>query len=1108
MPVLIMETLYTDSAKKGQPTTLIKNYAAILHAMHDLVFVLDENRVFIDFFHPGSDNLYLPPEAFLQKKLTELPFSEEIKKAFTKKLDAIEKTGKLQTLDYTLPMPSGLRSYNANISGVYSNENSLDGFVIVARDTTDSANQQKRYQSVLAKYNLAAKSANFGVWELDYVTEQLYWNEGMEKLLGCTVSTGEEFRQLLGKYIAPDDFGRIRPLYLKAREDKSDFNATIKVDISSTQKHIEIFASFSYNVAGIPEKVTGIALDITEKKRAEEAVRQSDEHYRLLAENTADLVVLLTPALERLYVSPACLVLTGYTPEEFLKGNINTIIHPDDQAGFHKNLQDFLNKLESQTRAYYRIKHWDGRWIYIESILKAIRDTEGNVINILSTSKDVTKQHEISEALRQSGEKYRMLADNIVDMVVLLTPDMRRLYVSPSSLNLTGYTPEELIEGSPQKALFFTEDDRKEAKHAIATMLKGEGSGVARFSFRRKTGERIMVEAVPKVISNAEGDIKNFLIAIRNISREVQAEQALRKSEEQYRLLADNIVDMVLLLSPSLQRLYVSPSCFGLLGYPAQELMERQRSLSVFYSIEDEAIVREAQKRVIYGSGLETIRYNLQHKNGNKVTVEAIIKGIGDENGQIQSFLLTIRNVTPQVLAENALRQSEEQYRMLADNIVDMVALYDSNGRRLYVSPSSKYLFGYEPHELTGNNSADLMHPDDFDNLRKNVILKARETQQEKFFVSARMRHKNGQWLYCEITIKAIRENGQLTGFVGTTRNITEWKKDQQALFESEQRYRLLADNIFDMLTLYSTDYKRVYVSPSSIRLTGYTPEELTHLDIFALIYPDDRAYIRNCIVDNVQNGRDRFQREFRGLHKTGDTLFISGIFTVIRDDKGHAVNVLVTSRDITAEKKAGIALKESEEKYRSLVEASGDIILILDETGKYLFANEIACKYIGRPVSQVIGKNIYDFFDPETSVTYITNMLRVLETGQKITFENAITISGKKIWLRNTLQPIYDSVSKVYAVMLCVVDITDIRNYAETLLVQNKELKKIAYLQSHIVRAPLANIQGIVNLLDENRFTDEDREYIGLLKTAAAQLDGIIREIVDRAIEVKQKSV
>lgn len=1085
-----------------------QNYAAVLHAMHDLVFVLDKERVFIDIFQPDSTHLYIPPEAFLQKKITEIDFPNSITASIQANLDEIETSGETQNIDYSLVLPGGKHYYNANISGIYAENNILQGFVMVVRDVTDRVKQQDEFKAIVEKYALAEKSAGFGAWELNYDTDEFFWNQGMEAIFKCKITTSQQYRDLWKNILTPAQYESLIKNFYQRQKTAQDFTAEYALNIEGEVKYVEVFATFKNNPdSGEPEKATGVVLDITSKKKTEIELLKSEEQFRMVAENIIDMVVVLAPDSRRLYVSPSSYNLTGYHPHELLEGNPQRVLFYDQTD---RNVAWAAISAMAQGAglgiAQFNFRHKNGTKITMEGVPKAIRDTNGNISNYLISLRDVTKQVEAEKAMRKSEEQYRLLADNITDLVVLLSPGLERLYVSPSCLPLTGYTQAEFLTGTI-KDLIHPEDGPYFFANLQNSLFKNNQKITACYRIKHKHGYWVYVESVLKGIRNNNGDLINILSTSRDITKQHETETAKRKSEELYRLLADNIVDMVVLLTTEHYRIYVSPSSVGLIGYTPQELLENQDAINVFFSDADLAVMQKAEKEVMQGLGQQTIRYHLKHKNGEKVTVETVIKGITDEAGRIVNFLYTVRNITNQAKFEKALRLSEEKYRMLADNIIDMVALYNEQGKREYVSPSSKYLLGYEPWELLGNDSSDIMDAEDFERLNREVVQKARHTEEEKFFIGVKLRHKQGHWLYCEVTVKAIRNKEKhVTGFVATTRNITEWKKDQKALFESEQRYRMLADNISDMLILYNIDYSRSYVSPSSINVTGYTPEEMIAMETFAITHPADIDTVKNSISYNVYSGFENFTAEFRILHKKGEWRYCSSYFTVIRDANGLPVNVLSTVKDITTEKKARIALKENEEKYRSLVEASNDIILIMDENGRYLFGNEIACKKINTTIEELTAGTIYTFFDKETGDRYVNKVKQVLTTGQNITFEGPIVAAGQKLWLRNTLQPIYDSVSNVYAVMLCLVDITDLKNYAEKLLAQNKELKQIAQLQSHIVRAPLANIEGLINLLDESNFTEQNREYITLLKESALQLDAIVKEIVERAITVKQQ--
>lgn len=227
-----------------------------------------------------------------------------------------------------------------------------------------------------------------------------------------------------------------------------------------------------------------------------------------------------------------------------------------------------------------------------------------------------------------------------------------------------------------------------------------------------------------------------------------------------------------------------------------------------------------------------------------------------------------------------------------------------------------------------------------------------------------------------------------------------------------------------------------------------------------------------------------------------------------IRDSEGKVTAFLSTTRDITQWKLAQAALKESEEKYRSLVESSDAMIAIVNSDGEFVFVNDKRVHFFGQPKENIIGKTVYDFYDKPIADRFMRNVQRVFDEKQKYVFEDEIVFQQKTYWLRVTTHPVFDSMGNVYAVMLNTIDITGIKNSQDALRKQNDELKQIAFLQSHIVRSPLTNIEGILYLINEEELTGENLYYFQLLRQATQKLDEIIKDIVERAILVRHQTM
>jgi len=448
--------------------------------------------------------------------------------------------------------------------------------------------------------------------------------------------------------------------------------------------------------------------------------------------------------------------------------------------------------------------------------------------------------------------------------------------------------------------------------------------------------------------------------------------------------------------------------------------------------------------------------------------------------------------------------QNEEYYRLVADNINDLVALYSVDGILEYVSPSVSRVLGYDDGALTGKSAFAVIHPDDH-YLLQNSFKEYNDDTAESVSFEYRLLHKNGTWIYFDSYRKPVRgDDGRLLNILAVCRDISARKKTEQALRLNEEHYRMLADNIIDMVALYSIDGTTKYVSPSCYSLLGYTAKELTGNNISRIVHPDDLSKFNNDIKLKAYKGIEKFVTEARLRHKNGTWLYCETTTKAVRNAKGRVHSFVCTTRDITEWKSAQIALKESEEKYRSLVESSDAMIAIVDIQGKFLFVNDKRAEFFNTPKQDIVGKSIYDFYGPKDTVDFTGNVHRIYTNKENFTYEANATIGGKQVWLRVNMHPVFGADEHVKAILVNTIDITSIKEKEEALRKQNEELKQIAFLQSHIVRSPLTNIQGIIALMQEGELNEEQMLYFGMLKQAADKLDEILKEIVARALIVR----
>ncbi len=267
------------------------------------------------------------------------------------------------------------------------------------------------------------------------------------------------------------------------------------------------------------------------------------------------------------------------------------------------------------------------------------------------------------------------------------------------------------------------------------------------------------------------------------------AQSRLSESERQLRLLAENSTDIISLLASRGKPLYVSPACRALLGWEPEELLKM--SARELIHPEDSLKMKDSAER---GEAGASYVYRLRRKDGSYVWVESVSRQITDDPNQKARWVVVVRDAAERVAADQRLRESEGRYRLLAEQGTDMVFRLDANLTRIYVSPASRELLGYEPEELIGNKAGGMDHPDDRDHVAK-VFQDLITGRVDRAVSINRVRHRNGAWVWIEANFKALRDsqNGGLTGVIGAMRDISTRKAAEDQLAAANRRLEALA---------------------------------------------------------------------------------------------------------------------------------------------------------------------------------------------------------------------------------------------------------------------------------------------------------------------------
>jgi PAS domain S-box-containing protein len=396
--------------------------------------------------------------------------------------------------------------------------------------------------------------------------------------------------------------------------------------------------------------------DITQRKLDEQKVEESERQFRLLAENSLDMISRIKPDGTRIYVSPAYKTTLGYEPEELI-GKKDEFIHPDD-ARIMKSFRNTLTPRNSSATITFRTKHKDGHYIWIESKVKAIFDEKTlKLSEYYTVTRDITERKKAAELLQESEDKYRKLVEISPDAVII-HQEGKISYVNPAAFKLLGASqPDEIIGKNVLDSIH--PDFHDPVMKNIEKDLKEEISPSLVLQMIRLDGTSIIVEG--RGVRTSLGGKPAIQVAMRDITERKRAEDALRNSEEKYRTLIDRANDGICVIQDSVIKM-CNARLTEFWGGSIEEMLGK--SFRDFIHPDALSDIVDRYNRRMAGETLppvyETI---LKRRDGSRFHAE-LNAGLVSYEGR-PANLIIIRDINDRKKAEGVLRESEERYRTL-----------------------------------------------------------------------------------------------------------------------------------------------------------------------------------------------------------------------------------------------------------------------------------------------------------------------------------------------------------------------------------------------------------------------------------------------------------
>jgi PAS domain S-box-containing protein len=529
--------------------------------------------------------------------------------------------------------------------------------------------------------------------------------------------------------------------------------------------------------------IASVVQDVTERLRLQRVLEESEQRYRSITSAVTDYIYTVhiqDGAVVKTEHSAMCEAVTGYRPEDFDRDPYLwfTMVLEEDRD----LVREHFNRVMAGERLHpieHRIRRKDGTVRWVSNMPVIHRDAHGAVTGYEGVLGDITDRKTAEIELRESEERFRILQEasfggiGIHDKGLILDCNM-------GLERVTGYSREELVGMDGLKLI--------EPGWRAIVMERILGAYELPYDVLglRKDGSTYPLEIQGKQIPYHGRTVR--VTEFRDITARKLAEEALRASEERYRLMAELTGKIVYDFGLDAGRYVWNGAVEEITGYTAEELesMDMKDWTSMIHPDDRAALIMTFEK-VLGTQGPFRAEYRIRRKDGDLVHVEDHGVFIMDASGRPCRMLGSIGDITERKLAEEALRQSEERLRLILMNIADIVIILDAQGRITYQTPSTARILGYAPGLLTGTSPVDLVHPDDRDGVSRDLA-EVYEGMSDGRPTEFRCLKADGTWVHLEAIGARIDEPQGPGVVVITARDITDRRKAQELRIGMERR--------------------------------------------------------------------------------------------------------------------------------------------------------------------------------------------------------------------------------------------------------------------------------------------------------------------------------
>ncbi len=761
-----------------------------------------------------------------------------------------------------------------------------------------------------------------------------------------------------------------------------------------------------------------IVEDITERKQAEIALKESEERWQLALKGSHAGLWDWNIKTNEVFFSDQWKSIRGRAGEE-LEYRLETWsqgVHPEDWLRVQEHLNQHLSGQTPFFSAEYRVCHRDGSYRWVLDRGQALWDDQGHPVRMVGSEIDISDRKQAEDALKLAQARFSGILDIANDAIISVDAQQRIILFNQGAEKIFGYQAQEML-GQPLARLL---PERFEKAHPNHVVSFGNSDGKARrmgerreLFGRRANGEEFIAEAsISKLTLNGE---TIFTTILRDVTQQKREEAAFA----QLAAIVNSSEDAI--MSQTLDGIITSWNAAAekLFGYSASEIIGRP--ISQIIPLKLQAKAKRMLIKIRQGQFVPTHETVRQHRDGSLIHVALTISPIRDQTGYIIGASKIVRDISQQQAAlrerkqaELALKESEERYRILISHAPVGIYQMDAEGNCLYVNPRWTEMTGLSLPDALGDGWIRALHPDD----RDQIVAEWCQATAEKraFGLEYRYRKPNGEEVWVSgRAIIVYDDTGTIKSYFGTVMDITDRKHAEEKLRQSQtnlaeaQRIAHLGSWQLDVKT-----GQRIW-SDETFRIFGLAPTAtaLSLEDVLQQVHPEDRDQFQNLIQQAIFH-QIPLAGEYRIIRPDGVIRHLETRAEVVVDEQGEVVKLVGSILDITERKQA-------EATKQALIDALPDFMVRMRRDGLQLEMLNKGGIHIIEPETGIAGTSILDILPRDIAEERIRLAQQALLTHQVQTQEYQFVLHGETIYEEARIAPLEND-----EVLVLVRDITE----------------------------------------------------------------------------------